>query len=205
MVITHGHFLGAVLAVILAAALRTTGLVAIVIRRADTNTLSSRCRRRLLGRLASRCPWLRIGRLNVKRVTSRSLLCCSTCNISAYFLSHCCRGRKLLTFVLKSSNLVYVNTDGLTIRNPKETLRSQLLSRLLLVSFWLLLRAIQGQGQGQGILVLGTAAGTAIFSESMTNKFGILSSSIQRDNEDMIIPELTSMKEEIHLLVLFRP
>jgi len=83
VVITHGHFLGAVLAVILAAALRTTGLVALVIRRTNTNTLSSWCRRRLLCRLACRCPWLRIGRLNLKRVTSRSLLCCSPCNISA--------------------------------------------------------------------------------------------------------------------------
>jgi len=130
VIITHGHFLGTVLAVILAAALRTTRLVAVEIRRANTNTLSSRCRRRLLGSLASRCPWLRIGRLNVKRVTSRSLLCCSTCNISAslvasihaikafvilaaqgiFFVETVAGG--LVTIVIKSNKLVGIRALG---------------------------------------------------------------------------------------------
>lgn len=70
----------------LAAALRTTGLVARVVGRACANTLSSGCRRRRpLGRLACRLPRRRsrrIGWLDVKGITRVSLIGCSLCNIS---------------------------------------------------------------------------------------------------------------------------
>jgi hypothetical protein len=111
MVITNSHFLRAVLAIIIAAALRTTGFVARVIKRASANALSFRGRRRLLGWLACWFPGLRsrrIGWLNVKRVTSRSRLGCSPRYISASCVA-CIHAIKAFV-VLAAQDILFVET-----------------------------------------------------------------------------------------------
>lgn len=123
--------IGTVLATILAAALRTTGFVALVIRRANANAFSWSGRRlpgrftcrlprwfacglpgrlacRLPRRFACRCPGLRIGRLNVKRVTSCPLIGCSPCNISASLVV-CVHAVKAF-IVLTTQSIFFVKT-----------------------------------------------------------------------------------------------